>query len=222
MQFDTATAPRAIDKVLGEIGQRLKPGSYNDTRFVGTYTQAREDAVRARAVIERLTSPGSTYRDQANEIGAQKVPQDHKVLDLVGVLRALRKDLDDGYTRTIEELIHADVFADFLEMASELVDKNYKDPAAVIAGSTLEEHLRSLAGRSGVAVESEDGKPRKADTLNADLVKAGVYNKLKQKGVTAWLGLRNDAAHGHYDNYDKSQVQALIRDVRAFIQRHGA
>ena len=171
-----------IDKVLGEIGQRLKPGSYNDTRFVGTYTQAREDAVRARAVIERLTSPGSTYRDQANEIGAQKVPQDHKVLDLVGVLRALRKDLDDGYTRTIEELIHADVFADFLEMASELVDKNYKDPAAVIAGSTLEEHLRSLAGRSGVAVESEDGKPRKADTLNADLVKAGVYNKLEAKG----------------------------------------
>ena len=37
-----------------------------------------------------------------------------------------------------EELIHASVFADFLQMADYLVDSGYKDAGAVIAGSTLE------------------------------------------------------------------------------------
>jgi hypothetical protein len=58
--------------------------------------------------------------------------------------------------------------------------------------------------------------------LNSDLAKAGVYNKLEQKNVTAWLGLRNDAAHGRYDHYDLSQVVALLRDVRGFLLRHPA
>ena len=65
------------------------------------------------------------------------------------------------------------------------------------------------------------GKSKKADTLNADLAKAGVYNKLEQKNVTAWLGLRNDAAHGHFQNYDASQVALLIQSVRDFLGRSG-
>lgn len=123
--------------------------------------------------------------------------------------------------RTIEELIHASVFADFLEMASELLEKSYKDPAAVIAGSVLEEHLRKLCDRSGIDVEA-DGKPRKADSLNTDLARQTVYNKLEQKNVTAWLGLRNHAAHGDYDQYDAAQVGAMIQNVRDFLTRHPA
>lgn len=107
-------------------------------------------------------------------------------------------------------------------MAEELVSKQYKDPAAVIAGSVLEEHLRKLTQRMGLTVEKPDGTPMKADTLNADLCKAGTYNKLEQKSVTAWLDLRNKAAHGDYTAYDQAHVEALIRDVRAFMTRYPA
>lgn len=103
-------------------------------------------------------------------------------------------------------------------MADELHAKKYKDPAAVIAGSVLEEHLRKLASVNGVTIET-GGKPKKADTINADLAKVPAYNKLVQKQVTAWLGLRNDVAHGNYDQYDHAQVAALIRDVRDFMVR---
>ncbi len=140
---------------------------------------------------------------------------------LAGIIRALRDDYEAGYMRSIEELIRADVFADFLEMADELHAKNYKDSAAVIAGSVLEEHLRKLAVANGVAIET-GGKPMKADTINGDLVKAAVYNKLVQKQVTAWLGIRNSAAHGKYEEYDHAQVEGLIRDVRDFMVRHPA
>jgi hypothetical protein len=58
--------------------------------------------------------------------------------------------------------------------------------------------------------------------MNDDLVKAGVYDKLEQKNVTAWLDLRNKAAHGEYSKYDKRHVEDLSRSVKNFLTRFRA
>jgi len=49
--------------------------------------------------------------------------------------------------------------------------------------------------------------------------KASVYNKLDQKNVTAWLDLRNKAAHGKYDEYTKEHVELLMQGVLNFFTR---
>jgi hypothetical protein len=107
-------------------------------------------------------------------------------------------------------------------MAEHLLDRDYKDPAAVIVGSVLEEHLRQLCDANELPVEVEkEGKriPLKADALNASLAKADVYNKLSHKNVTAWLDLRNNAAHGQYDEYTKEQVVLMLQGVSDFMAR---
>lgn len=58
--------------------------------------------------------------------------------------------------------------------------------------------------------------------MNSDLVNAQVYSKLDQKNVTAWLDLRNKAAHGKYSEYTKDQVSLLIAGVRDFLTRNPA
>jgi hypothetical protein len=63
---------------------------------------------------------------------------------LQGVLRALRADYEAGRLQSFQELVHADLFSDFLEMAEYFLQEGYKDPAAVIAGGVLEQHLRKL------------------------------------------------------------------------------
>lgn len=138
------------------------------------------------------------------------------------MLEAIRMDYEAGYFTSVSEIVHADLFADFLEMADELLSKGFKDPAAVMAGSVLEEHSRKLAQKHGLPFEDDDGKALKADRINADLAHADVYNKLEQKSITAWLDLRNKAAHGEYDKYDHRQVAALISSVRDFLTRHPA
>ena len=140
---------------------------------------------------------------------------------VIGIAKSLRYDLSNGYLKSFEELIHGDVFADYLEMAEHLCTTGYKDAAAVIAGSTLEAHLKKLCAKFSISTTS-DLKAKKADTLNSELVKAGVYTKLDQKNVTSWLDLRNNAAHGNYNNYNKDQVALLISSVRDFIVRHAA
>ena len=176
------------------------------------------------AAIARLVPIGSSYAASA-KVAVERhdgVLPGTAIRELMGILRAVRTGYENGYMNQLQELVHADVFSDFLEMADELVAKGYKDPAGVLAGSVLEEHLRKPAEKSGVASTKPDGSSRKASDLNADLTKAGVYNKLEQKNVTAWLGLRNEAAHGHYDGYDSAQVGGLVRDVRTFLARHPA
>ncbi len=67
-----------------------------------------------------------------------------------------------------------------------------------------------------------DLRPKKSDLMNSDLAKATAYSKLDQKNVTAWLDLRNKAAHGHYNEYQAAQVGMLISGVRDFITRNPA
>jgi hypothetical protein len=214
-----------IDDMLARAD--VEAGAVPDWEY---YNRNYDDSWRAQrttacvAAIERFTEPESAYRRTAQEPSAnQWLSSDSSTLvHIIGVLLALRADIDAGYLRTIEELVHAEVFADFLEMASELQKSGYKDAAAVIAGSTLEEHLRKLAGKAQIPTTTGKGDFAKASRLNDDLKATSVYNALQHRSVQAWLDLRNDAAHGNYGEYDHKQVAALIRDVGDFMARHPA
>ena len=108
-------------------------------------------------------------------------------------------------------------------MAEYLLAEDYKDAAAVMIGSVIEQHLRELAVNSAIEIARVDGAGKviflKADSLNAELTKAGLYGKLDHKNVSAWLDLRNKAAHGNYDQYNAEQVRIMSFGVGEFIAR---
>ncbi len=140
-----------------------------------------------------------------------------------GILSSVKQEIEGGWLFTVKGLISAEIFSDFLEMAQYLLGEGYKDAAAVMIGSVLEEHLRQLCTKNSIPVEViKDGKPvaKKADMLNAELAAESVYNKLDQKNVTAWLDLRNKAAHGKYDEYSKEQVALMNQGVTEFMSRN--
>jgi len=141
----------------------------------------------------------------------------------LGVLRAARGEVAGGWSVRARTLLSAEIFADFLEMAEHLLESGYKDAAAVMTGGVLEEHLRQLCRKHGVPESFVDAKgntvPKKAEAMNADLAAAQVYNKLDQKSVTAWLDLRNKAAHGKYAEYTQPQVESMHREVGEFMAR---
>ncbi|WP_346659246.1 hypothetical protein [Bradyrhizobium sp. CW7] len=51
--------------------------------------------------------------------------------------------------------------------------------------------------------------------MNADLAKAGAYNSIVQKRITAIAAVRNSAAHGHPETF----TEADVRDMISFIER---
>ena len=157
----------------------------------------------------------NSFRETCN------APHPSNVLRGRGILNSIKTEIEKGWLNEIKTLVSAEIFADFLEMAKYLLDEGYKDPAAVMLGSILEENLRQIAQKKSIDVtftnNNGDVKPKKADTLNADISKAGVYNLLVQKQVTAWLDLRNKAAHGEYEKYDLAQAQLMYQGILNFI-----
>lgn len=216
-----------VDAIIKQIEDALAPykdgPGFTELRFISQPAGVVADvATRLMACIRRCAPLGSPHRDGAEALVKENGITNGYIVDpLLGILRSLRAEYSAGYFAGVSELIHADLFADFLEMSQHLLSQGYKDPSAVLVGSVLEEHLRKLCLKTGIPVTA-GAHHKKADTLNAELDRLGVYNKLDQKSVTAWLDLRNKAAHGNYAEYSKGQVQNMIDWVRGFIGRFPA
>lgn len=140
----------------------------------------------------------------------------------ISILNVIRFEIENGWLKSLKKIISSEFFADFLEMSKYLLDEGYKDAAAVMIGSTLEEHLRLMCKENNIDISvNKMGKdvPKKADTLNGELYKANIYNSLNQKSITYWLDLRNKAAHGKYDDYTSENVRLMYEGVLSFISQ---
>ena len=128
----------------------------------------------------------------------------------VGIFLAAKDDYEGGYLFSITSLAKAEAFEDALEQAGELLRAGYKDPACVVVGVALESTIKELCTREGIP-------HAKLDAMNVGLRKAGKYNLSRQKQVTAWADLRNNAAHGKGSEYNDAAVQHMLEGVRTFI-----
>jgi hypothetical protein len=170
MPIDKATALAQIDAVFAR--RKELEGNWQPENV-------QEVTTLACAVIKRLAPPGSAYLEQMEAVfqntvrSVSRSKEEEVEFRLQGILRALRADYDAGRLQTFQELIHADLFSDFLEMAEYFLQEHYKDAAAVIAGGVLEGHLRKLCGKLGVTVPA---KPN-LNTLNVELAKVNAYGK---------------------------------------------
>ncbi|MDE0113811.1 MAG: hypothetical protein OXN84_16175 [Albidovulum sp.] len=215
------TFSEQLSAVIREYESAINESRHDDASDVLAVPDAVNLLMRCFTAISRVSGLNSPYARQlagisdGNEYPYYRLPQH------IGVAKALLSDIKNGYLESLEELTNSATFADFLEMADHLLEKGYKDPAAVLAGGTLEAHLKKLCAKHGLKTRTA-GQFKSADRLNADLKKAGAYQQLDQKSVTAWLGLRNHAAHGNYSEYGKDQVQLLVANVRDFIRRYPA
>lgn len=135
------------------------------------------------------------------------------MLQLMAVFQAAREDFDGGYFASVRSLVQAEVFSTELDQASELLRAGFFSAAAVIAGVVLETSLRELCDRHGLPTAT-------LNPMNQDLAKAGVYNKLEQKRITAFADIRNNAAHGHPDQFSEKDVREMISGIEAFLADH--
>lgn len=84
-----------------------------------------------------------------------------------------------------------------------------------IAAATQKSRLVSPSGQFTSAVPSTPRSNPVAAT--GDLAKAGAYNSLAQKRITAIAAVRNSAAHGKSNEFTRVDVLAMTRDVEPFV-----
>jgi hypothetical protein len=131
-----------------------------------------------------------------------------------GILRAALEDFERGFLFDIRKLVESEVFVDFLDQAGELLRAGYKAPAAVVAGAVLEDGLRKLCAKHGIALSDRP----KLDAMNSSLAKVSAYSLLTQKRVTAVADIRNNAAHGKWDAFTNDDVADMIDWIAKFLE----
>ncbi|MDZ7919854.1 DUF4145 domain-containing protein [Rhodoferax sp.] len=135
---------------------------------------------------------------------------DYTTKRVKAVFLAAKEDFEGGYLASVRQLVQAELFSSELEQAKELQTSGFYMAAAVVAGVVLETTLRDLCSQMGLPIA-------KLDKMNADLAKAGRYNLLVQKRITALAGLRNSAAHGNASEFTKDDVSSMISEVERFV-----
>jgi len=177
---------------------------------------------KAKAAIVRITGIHSEYyKDVEATLKKTYLSEENQLKFIIGIIKALKSDLQNDYLKSLNQIIQAEVFSDYLEMSEHLLAEGYKDPAAVLIGSTLEVHLRELCQENNIEIDLTNSKgnliPKKADLMNSDLAKANIYSSAYQKQITAWLGIRNAAAHGKYSEYSNDEINLMLQGVRQFM-----
>lgn len=106
---------------------------------------------RLDSAIQRIALPGSPYIEQLE--AARRLPQPYKLQETRAVALGLRDDMTAGWVKSTVELVHAETYGDYLEMADGLLDTGHKDAATVITGTSLEVHVRALCVKHRVDTE---------------------------------------------------------------------
>lgn len=153
------------------------------------------------------------YQNFVSHVGAEFIED---VEYGIGVLRALKEDLELGYLTKIKDLVIAEVFTDFLDMAEHLLENGYKDPAASLIGAVLENGLRKISEKHNIPVKSNDD----IGSLNTKIADKEIYNRSVQKQIQAWKAIRDNAAHGKFDEYKSDHVKSMLEGVRRFLGEH--
>jgi len=181
---------------------------------------------KSKALVARIVSTKSEYyKDITLTLEKKYLNLGNQLNHIIGSVTALQEDLQNDFLKSYTELLHSEIFSDYIEIAKHLYENGYKDSAAVIVGSTLESHLRTLCQKNGIEIEIQKNEKityKTAERMNEDLGKNNVYSIPNQKQITAWLAVRNNSAHGKYEAYTPADVNFMLLGVENFIAMNPA
>lgn len=214
---------QAVEWAKGEAG-RLRMTAANRELVEGV---AYSSAVRhqAAAAIEflRIHAGGTDFYRHVDDLFTTQVRPPAALEGIANLLDHWVAFQDAGMAAILPFAAQARIEAatDLMEQVQRLLEDKQVIPAAsvMLAGAALEEFLRSmLAANPQVTVTGKPGLNSYAQALAA----ANALSRQDVKDVTAMAGLRNEAAHGHFDLLDPLRARQMADMVNLFIRQHTA
>lgn len=136
-------------------------------------------------------------------------------LSVLGSLKSIKENLDDGLLISFEDIIFAEAFSDLIDQAEYLYEQGYFLACGVILRAVLEERLKKLCERAMCL-------PNKArstiNDYNQNLYAAKAYDKITFKNVDSMAAVGNAAAHND-PQLNKQGVGRFLRDLQGFLLR---
>jgi len=181
-------------------------------------TMLKEWTTECVGVLNQIIPPGHPNQSVVESFRTYTKGLPHILQNHIARLKGVRNGIEAGDYDDPWLLVRTELAGDYLAQAEYVMERDKLHvPAAVLAGAVLEDALRKLCVERGFPTQTDNGKRKTINPMNSDLKKAGVYGQSTSKEITAWAGLRNDAAHGKGDSIKFKAVERMIDGVRSFV-----
>jgi hypothetical protein len=179
------------------------------------------------SLLDQIIPPKSVHRKLLDEKIIVPWEAHDKLNTRIERLKGLKKDFQKGLLADFGLEIEAAIAGDYMGQAEQLLAEGQSGkydhvPAAVLAGAVLEKSLRTLCDKQSPSISTvnNNGKPLTLTPLIDVLKKNNVFNELTAKQLRAWADIRNSAAHGQFDEFNRSQVDLMIQGINNFLATH--
>lgn len=170
-------------------------------------------------LIKHLAKSNRYFNDECDRILADESLVNgmpfRVVQKLYGVLESTYNEWKNGLLGSVEYIVAAETFDDFIDHASHYHKANKATEASILASAVLEDTIKKIALKHGVDIDGKTLEP-----LIDDLVKAEVFTSVKAKRVKSYAGVRNHAMHAEWDKLDIRDVGAMIGGIRELIENY--
>jgi hypothetical protein len=208
-----------------QVGRVLRSGEprYRDTNNV-SWVEFVAWRTKCVTTLDHIVPQRSVHRQVVDAFVSLEC-EPAKLQFGVAFLTSIRNDLRDGFLDDLAAQVEAEIASDYLLQAERLFAEASEPvghiPAAVLAGAVLEKELRTLCVQLSPPepVANANGNPLAMGGLIDALKRRGTFNELTAQQIRAWAAIRNQAAHGHFDQFTKEQVQAMLSGIRDFLAR---
>lgn len=187
------------------------------------YDAFRKWEINCYSLLDKVISAHSIHRKIIDGT-KEYYSQEHKLESLISVLKGLKEDYEQGFMEDLAIQIEAEIAADYMGQAEKLLAEGLSGkydhvPAAVLAGAVLEKALKTICTNQTPPIPTvkAKGSPLTLNLLIEELKKVAVFNELKAKQLRAWADIRNAAAHGEFGNFNRSDVEGMIKGISEFL-----
>lgn len=142
----------------------------------------------------------------------------------VARLKGIRNNYINGFYDSLEDLIVANVSADYMAQAQSLLAEGVAGqydhvPAAVLCGAVLENRLRTYCDnhKPPIPTQKPNGDYKTLGPLIAELDKVKAFDRQTRNMLRSWADIRNWAAHGNFDKFSREQVELMLMGVNQFL-----
>lgn len=196
-------------------------------RLIDEAEKIQDGSPRFHSVLARAKEFIRAHIGDDSEFYTALIFLDDKQPDLdafIQIIRGFIEYIEEGFATNLTPLQQAqqNVVSDFLDQGRLLLEDTKVHPAAaiVLIGATLEELLRTMVENESMKLGS-----RKAGiAAYAKLLRSkGKISKQDEKDILAWGGLRNEAAHGKWEEISsRERAKIMLEGVNLFVRKHSA
>ena len=195
--------------------------SHTERLIVDTKTNPTGTLSQAKEFLKTYAGPENQFLKTL-----QDIPQNNTIANIIyqtsNVLKAFKDYVSNDLLRSVslEREIQIETISDYLDQAQKLLNDSKVHPAAatVIIGASLEEFLRNWIVELGTDLNTIKNS---LDSYAQELKSKEKINKQDLKDIVSWAGIRNDAAHGHWENVnDKNRIKIMLEGINLFIRKY--